>query len=129
MEDSCPPCLNKKGKTMKETICKKDGEQFNYKFVVTGTFEGDEGETISKERILDVARISDSSTAWNWLFDADFELDTEEKEKEVDNLTEIIQQLWECLSRGYTYQEAKIHIRAFKDGKTTRKRLVVEEVV
>ena len=27
---------------MKEIICKRDGDQFNYKFVVTGTFEGDE---------------------------------------------------------------------------------------
>ena len=38
-----------------------DGDQFNYKFVVTGTFEGDEGEHIDKERILDVARMSDKS--------------------------------------------------------------------
>ena len=38
-----------------ETICKRDGDQFNYKFVVTGTFEGDEGEHVNKERILDVA--------------------------------------------------------------------------
>ena len=44
---------------MKEIICKRDGDQFNYKFVVTGTFEGDEGEHIDKERILDVARMSD----------------------------------------------------------------------
>ena len=59
---------------MKEIICKKDGDQFNYKFVITGTFEGDEGEYINKERILDVARMSDKSTAWEWLWDADFEL-------------------------------------------------------
>lgn len=40
---------------------------------------------------------------------------------------EIIQQLWECLRRGYTYSEAQIHMRAFKDGKTTNKKLVIEE--
>jgi hypothetical protein len=39
--------------------------------------------------------------------------------------TEIIKQLWECLSRGYTYEEAQIHMRAFKEGKTTVKTVVV----
>jgi len=66
---------------MREIICKRDGDHFNYKFVVTGTFEGDEGETINQERILDVARMSDKSTAWEWLWNADFELiDIEEEE-------------------------------------------------
>ena len=41
--------------------------------------------------------------------------------------TEIIKQLWECLSRGYTYEEAQIHMRAFKEGKTTVKKVVVIE--
>lgn len=40
---------------------------------------------------------------------------------------EIIQQLWECLRRGYTYNEAQIHMRAFRDGKTTEKKVVVVE--
>ncbi len=62
---------------MEEIICKRDGDQFNYKFVVTGTFEGDESEIINKQRILDVARMSDKSTAWEWLWNADFELEEE----------------------------------------------------
>jgi CRP-like cAMP-binding protein len=57
-----------------ETVCKEDGREYNYKFVVTGTFVGDKGEHIDKERILDVARMSDKSTAWEWLWNADFEL-------------------------------------------------------
>lgn len=40
---------------------------------------------------------------------------------------EIIQQLWECLRRGYSYNEAQIHMRAFRDGKTTEKKVVVVE--
>lgn len=60
-----------------ETICKEEGTEYNYKFTVVGTFVGDEGETISQERILDVARMSDKSTAWEWLWNADFELEEE----------------------------------------------------
>lgn len=60
-----------------ETVCKEDEREYNYKFVVTGTFVGDEGETINKQRILDVARMSDKSTAWEWLWNADFELEEE----------------------------------------------------
>lgn len=38
-----------------------------------------------------------------------------------------IQQLWECIRRGYTYNETQIHMRAFSEGKTTVKKLVVED--
>lgn len=38
-----------------------------------------------------------------------------------------IQQLWECIRRGYTYNESQIHMRAFSEGKTTVKKLVVED--
>ena len=41
--------------------------------------------------------------------------------------TEIIKQLWNCLDWGYTYHEAKIHMRAFQEGKTTVKKVVVIE--
>jgi hypothetical protein len=53
--------------------------------------------------------------------------ESEAKEKEVDNLTEVAQQLWECLRRGYSYNEAQIHMRAFRDGKTTVKEVVVKD--
>ena len=33
--------------------------------------------------------------------------------------TQIIQQLWQCLDKGYTYDQAKTHIKAFSEGKTT----------
>ena len=48
-------------------------------------------------------------------------------EDKLQNLTEVVQQLWECLNRGYTYSEAKIHMRAFRDGQTTVKELVVKD--
>jgi len=38
---------------------------------------------------------------------------------------EIIQQLWLCLKEGYTYNEAQIHMKAYQEGKTTAKKLVV----
>ena len=41
--------------------------------------------------------------------------------------TEIIMQLWECRRRGYTYEEAQIHKRAYKEGKTTEKKVIVVE--
>lgn len=59
---------------IKETVCGEDEREYNYKFVVTGTFIGDKGETINQERILEVARMTDKSTAWEWLWNADFEL-------------------------------------------------------
>lgn len=42
-------------------------------------------------------------------------------------LEEIIQQLWYCLDKGYTYDEAKIHIEAVMIGKTTAKEVVVKD--
>jgi len=60
---------------MEEIICNEDGKEYNYKFVVTGSFIGDKGETINQERILQVARLTSSSEAWNWLYNADFELE------------------------------------------------------
>ena len=48
-------------------------------------------------------------------------------EDKLQKLTEVVQQLWECLNRGYTYSEAKIHMRAFRDGQTTVKELVVKD--
>ena len=38
---------------------------------------------------------------------------------------EIISQLWRCLERGYSYDEAKIHINAFMQGMTTQREVVV----
>ena len=49
-----------------------------------------------------------------------------DKDKE-QLLIETIQQLWECLRRGYTYAEARIHMEAFRDGKNTVKKVVVVE--
>ncbi len=37
---------------------------------------------------------------------------------------QIIQQLWLCLQRGYTYEEAKIHIEAFNNGLTTERKVI-----
>ena len=48
-------------------------------------------------------------------------------ENTTEYKTEIIQQLWECLRRGYTYEEAQIHMRAYKEGKTTEKKVIVVE--
>lgn len=42
----------------------------------------------------------------------------------MDNV-QIIQQLWLCLQRGYTYEEAQIHMNAFAEGKNTAKKVVV----
>jgi|TARA_B100001939_G_scaffold63883_1_gene52820 hypothetical protein len=40
---------------------------------------------------------------------------------------EIIQQLWECLRRGYNYREAQLHMKAYGEGKKTIKKVVVIE--
>ena len=48
-------------------------------------------------------------------------------EDKLENATEVAQQLWLCLRRGYKYDEAQIHMKAFREGKTTMKRVVVEE--
>ena len=41
---------------------------------------------------------------------------------------DIIMQLWYCLENAYTYDEAKIHIKAWLNGKSTVKKSVVEIV-
>ena len=38
---------------------------------------------------------------------------------------DTIQQLWFCLQKGYTYAESKIHIEAFRQGKTTVKKVMM----
>jgi len=48
-------------------------------------------------------------------------------EDKLQNTIEITQQLWECLRRGYSYNDAQIHMRAFRDGKTTVKEVVVKD--
>ena len=62
---------------MAEIICNEDGKEYNFKFVVTGTFIGDKGETINQQRILDVYRQTDRNEAWRLLSNADFELEEE----------------------------------------------------
>lgn len=52
---------------------------------------------------------------------------TEQLRVERDKTVEIVQQLWFCIREGYTYNESQIHMRAFNEGKTTVKKLVVEE--
>ena len=52
---------------------------------------------------------------------------TEQLRVERDKTVEIVQQLWECIRRGYDYNESQIHMRAFNEGKTTVKKVVVEE--
>jgi|TARA_B100000073_G_scaffold175908_1_gene145612 hypothetical protein len=49
----------------------------------------------------------------------------EELAKDLHNTVEVVQQLWQCIRREYTYQESKVHMKAFKEGKTTAKQLVV----
>ena len=41
---------------------------------------------------------------------------------------DIIMQLWYCLDKGYTHEEAKIHIKAWLNGQSTVKKSVVEVV-
>tara|TARA_Y100000004_G_scaffold83405_1_gene93678 strand:+ start:185 stop:496 length:312 start_codon:yes stop_codon:yes gene_type:complete len=52
---------------------------------------------------------------------------TEQLRVERDKTVEIVQQLWFCLREGYTYNESQIHMRAFNEGKTTAKKVVVIE--
>jgi len=47
--------------------------------------------------------------------------------KTNEELTEIIYQLWRCIAKGYTYDEAKIHMHAYAAGKTTVKVVQVIE--
>ena len=51
--------------------------------------------------------------------------DNEKLAKDLHNTVEIVQQLWQCIRRQYTYQESKVHMKAYQEGKTTAKRLVV----
>lgn len=52
---------------------------------------------------------------------------TEQLREERDKTIAVVHQLWECLRRGYTYSEAQIHMRAVSEGKTTVKKVVVED--
>jgi len=66
---------------IEEVVCKQDGDEFEYKFTVTGIFIGDKDEVINRDRILDVARLTDKNSAWEMIWGADFELyDIQEKE-------------------------------------------------
>ncbi len=40
---------------------------------------------------------------------------------------QIIQQLWQCLQSGYTYDEAQIHMQAYSNGMRTERKVVVVE--
>tara|TARA_R100000656_G_scaffold58521_1_gene45632 strand:+ start:179 stop:424 length:246 start_codon:yes stop_codon:yes gene_type:complete len=73
--------INEYGEVHKEIVCKQDEDVFEYKLIVTGQFYGDKDEVINKHRILDVARLSDKNSAWEILYNADFELyDLQEEE-------------------------------------------------
>ena len=52
---------------------------------------------------------------------------TEQLRVERNKTVEIVQQLWFCLRERYTYNESQIHMRAFNEGKTTAKKVVVIE--
>jgi len=68
-------------KITEEIVCKQDEDVFEYTFTVTGQFYGDKDEVINKDRILDVARLTDKGSAWEMLWGAEFELtDLQEKE-------------------------------------------------
>ena len=45
--------------------------------------------------------------------------------QDLHNTVEVVQQLWQCIQNKYTYNESKIHMRAYREGKTTAKQLVV----
>ena len=59
----------------KEILCDRDEKLYSYKYVVEGTFVGDKDELIDKERILQVARMTDSNEAWEMLWNADFDVE------------------------------------------------------
>ena len=40
---------------------------------------------------------------------------------------QIIQQLWQCLQSGYTYDETQIHMQAYSNGMRTERKVVVVE--
>lgn len=58
-----------------EYICDTDGKEYEFSFKVVGHFIGDEGETINKKRILDVQYMTSKESAWELLYDADFEIE------------------------------------------------------
>ena len=60
---------------MKEVICKQDEDEFEYTFTYTGVFIGDKDEVINKDRILDVARLTDKNSAWEMLWGSDFKIE------------------------------------------------------
>ena len=74
----------------------------------------------AKEHILSL----NGSDLVDEIVEVDEELMLEDK---LEKATQIVQQLWSCLSRGYKYDEAQIHIRAFMEGKTTIKKVVVQD--
>ena len=68
-------------KQIEEIVCKQDGDEFEYKFTVTGIFIGDKNEVINRDRVLDVARLTDKNSAWEMFWGADFEMyDLQEEE-------------------------------------------------
>ena len=59
----------------KEILCDRDEKLYSYEYVVEGTFVGDKDELIDKERILQVARMTDRNEAWEMLWNADFDVE------------------------------------------------------
>ena len=59
----------------KEILCDRDEKLYSYKYVVEGTFVGDKDELIDSQRILQVARMTDRSEAWEWLMNAEFNVE------------------------------------------------------
>ena len=59
----------------KEILCDTDEKLYSYKFVVEGSFVGDKDELIDSQRILQVARMTDSNEAWEMLWNADFNVE------------------------------------------------------
>ena len=51
--------------------------------------------------------------------------DNEKLAKDLHNTVEVVQQLWQCIRNKYTYNESRIHMRAYQEGKTTVKKVVV----
>ena len=49
------------------------------------------------------------------------------KLEEISDLKKTIQQLWLCLQKDYTYDEAQIHMQAYINGMTTERKVVVVE--
>tara|TARA_R100001443_G_scaffold24148_1_gene36317 strand:- start:5670 stop:6044 length:375 start_codon:yes stop_codon:yes gene_type:complete len=71
--------------------------------------------------------IEDKTLHEHWTVEHFYTVSIKEVEDKLQNATEAAQQLWLCLRRGYRYDEAQIHMKAFREGKTTMKRVVVED--